>query len=359
MNNEQLTMNDERLTMNNIRRAALFVFLMLLLIGCGGKDALAPVPTVELAAVQPTAVPPIPTSTPKLLPTAVPTMPPPPTLTPIPVAEESETKTAATPTDTPPIPAPTAEPMLNGIPLSQILLMDDAAVAHMQEIYALGQTLGRDPNSFSKLGDSIIANGDFLTRYDVPGSYNLGPYEYLQPAIDHFPGSWDRYGVGIKIGLRAWGVFDPQWADKEWCEPNETMIDCEIRYNNPSIMIIHLGSNDQDPSFDTYYREVIQYTLDQGIVPLLLTKADRFEGEDNFNNNAIRQTAVDLQVPLVDFDLLAATLPNRGIKEGDNVHLNGPLVHDYTLDDVYTKGHSMHNLTIIMMIDRIWKEVCK
>lgn len=330
----------------------LLTLLLLLLIGCSDGDAAetaTPAPTDTIMPTE-TAV-----STPAPLAVTIATMPPPASPTPIATAGGMEPAVAdATATIAP---SPTAEPMLNDIPLSQIVVMNDETIAHMQEVYAQGQTLGRNPNSFSKLGDSIIANGDFLTRFDVPGSYTLGPYENLQPAIDNFPGSWDRYGVGIKIGLRAWGVFDPQWADKEWCEPNETMIDCEIRYNNPSIMIIHLGSNDQDPSFDTYFRDVVQYTLDQGIIPLLLTKADRFEGEDNFNNNVIRETAVFLQVPVVDFDLLAGTLPNRGIKEGDNVHLNGPLVHDYNLDDVYTKGHSMHNLTIIMMVDRIWQEV--
>lgn len=331
----------------------LLTFLLLLLIGCGDGAVAETATSAPTNTIMPTETA---VSTPAPLAVTISTMPPPASPTPIPITQpETETDTPeATATIAP---SPTPEPMLNGIPLSQIVVMDDSTVAYMQEVYALGQTLGRSPNSFSKLGDSIIANGDFLTRFDVPRSYTLGPYEYLQPAIDNFPGSWDRYGVGIKIGLRAWGVFDPQWADKEWCEPNETMIDCEIRYNNPSIMIIHLGSNDQDPSFDTYFRDVVEYTLDQGIIPLLLTKADRFEGEDNFNNNVIRETAISLQVPVVDFDLLAGTLPNRGIREGDNVHLNGPLVHDYNLDDVYTKGHSMHNLTIIMMVDRIWREV--
>ncbi len=343
----------------NTHRIFFFVLFTLILISCGTGDGAVDEPET---AVNPTAVftntPIPPTATPAPLAVTIATMPPPASPTPIPLTQ-TESVTEAMEAATPIAPSPTPEPEaeLNGIPLSQIVVMDEATVAHMQEVYALGQTMGRSPYSFSKLGDSIIANGDFLTRFDMPGSYTLGPYEYLQPAIDNFPGSWDRYGVGIKIGLRAWGVFDPQWADKDWCEPNETMIDCEIRYNNPSIMIIHLGSNDQDPSFDQYFRDVVQYTLDQGIIPVLLTKADRFEGEDNFNNNAIRETAVSLQVPVVEFDLLAGTLPNRGIKEGDNVHLNGPLVHDYNLDDVYTKGHSMHNLTIIMMVDRIWREV--
>ena len=210
----------------------------------------------------------------------------------------------------------------------------------MQKIYAQGQEIDRDPHRFSKLGDSIIANADFLTRFDLPGTYILGPYDYLQPVIDNFPGSWERFGVAIRIGLRAWGVFDPAWANKEWCEPNEVLIDCELRLNNPSILIIHLGSNDLDTNFDEFLRKTVERTLD-----------------DNRNNIVIRQVAADYLVPLIDFDVVAETLPNRGIKEGDNVHLSGPLAHDYNLPVVYEKGHTVHNLTVLLMMDRIWKEV--
>ncbi|MCB8945256.1 MAG: SGNH/GDSL hydrolase family protein [Ardenticatenaceae bacterium] len=227
----------------------------------------------------------------------------------------------------------------------------------MQQIFAEGQALGRNPHNFSKLGDSVIANGDFLTRFDVRGSYTLGPYESLQPVIDHFRGSWERYGVGMHIGLRAWGVFDPLWANKDWCEANEHMLDCEIRLNNPSVLLIHLGSNDLDPSFDKFMRDVVQHTLDNKIIPIILTKADRYEGEDNRNNIALRQIAADFEVPLLDFDVVAATLPNRGIKEGDNVHLSGSNQLDYSLPEVYEKGHSVHNLTVLFMLERILYEV--
>jgi hypothetical protein len=104
-------------------------------------------------------------------------------------------------------------------------------------------------------------------------------------------------------------------------------------------------------------RKTVERTLELGIIPILMTKADRFEGEDNRNNNTIRQVAADYQVPLIDFDVVAATLPNHGIREGDNVHLSGPLSHDYNLPIVYERGHTVHNLTVLLMMDRIWKEV--
>lgn len=235
--------------------------------------------------------------------------------------------------------------------------MPPNVVAHMRQVFAEGQAKGRRADTFSKIGDSVIANGDFLTRFDTAGSYTLGPYEDLQPVIDYFRGSWKRYGVGMRVALRAWGVFDPLWADKNWCEPNETLIDCEFRLNDPSVVIIHLGSNDLDPTFERFMRDTVQHSLDNSIIPIILTKADRYEGEDNRNNIAMRQIAADLEVPLLDFDIMAGTLPNRGIKEDDNVHLSGPLQFDYNLPEVYEKGHSVHNLTVLLMMERVLYDI--
>ena len=79
---------------------------------------------------------------------------------------------------------------------------------------SFGQSLGRNHNAFSKLGDSVTLTDHYLTRFDS-GHYVLGPYEYLQSTIDHYNGSFGRYGVATKVGLHAWSIFDPLWANKE------------------------------------------------------------------------------------------------------------------------------------------------
>ncbi len=242
---------------------------------------------------------------------------------------------------------------LNGIPVTEIVDMDDAVKQHVIEIYSAGQARGRNPGAFSKLGDSLIATPDFLTQFDK-GLYNLGSYYYLQSAIDHFSGSYERYGVALRPGLHAWGVFDPLWANKEWCQANETLLACEFRLYNPTVLLILLGSNDSGSpdGFDYNIRKVVEFSIENGVIPVIVTKADRFEGPENRNNIILRQIAADFQVPLWDFDLVAETLPGRGLKE-DQVHLTVFLENDYTMSVAYETGHGTHNLSALMVLESI------
>ena len=247
---------------------------------------------------------------------------------------------------------------INGMPYSEFILMDDAVKAHMEEIYAQGQKMGRNPNAFSKLGDSLIANPYFLRVFDQKdpnlGPYYLGDYAFLQNVIDYYAGSYDRYGVAIHVGLHTWSVFDPMWASKKWCKPGENLLDCEIRLNNPSLMLVLLGTNDDAPqvTFEKSYDQIVQHIIDQGIVPILYTKADRFEGPDNRNNISIKKIADKYQVPLLDFDHLADTLPYRGLGP-DGIHLSIAPTNDYRLPETFRYGNTVHNLATLVMLDRV------
>ncbi len=105
-------------------------------------------------------------------------------------------------------------------------------------------------------------------------------------------------------------------------------------------------------------RRVIEHSLEEGVIPIIMTKADRFEGEDNRNNLTMRELAGEYRVPLLDYDLIAATLPDRGLKE-DGVHMNGPLQHDYNLEETLQKGHTVHNLVVLFMLEEILNEVIR
>ena len=246
---------------------------------------------------------------------------------------------------------------MNGVPIDGLIIMPENVVKNAQNIYVQGQALGNNPQAFSKIGDSTIQIPFFLARFDQPGGYNLGDYAYLQPTIDFFAGSFGREGMAVRKGFHSWTVTDPAWADKSVCQPNETPIACEIRVQRPSIIFIRLGSNDAGvpDMFDKNIRQIVEFSIVNGVIPVIGTKADRAEGS-NVNNDVLRRIAADYEIPLWEFDIAAGTLPGRGL-DVDNVHLNTFYAHDYTSPTAFQKGHSVHNLTALMMLDALMNKV--
>lgn len=277
---------------------------------------------------------------------AAPSLDEPPSVT---AADNSPTAAAIPPSPTP-APTPTAPspqpppgaPTVNGIARAWVAYMPEDVLGNSREIFARGQQLGRNPRAFSKVGDSVIAP-PFFEPYDV-GNYDLGIFGDLEGVIQYFGGSFGRDSASQRIGLHSWTVFDPMWADKSRCEPNEGSLPCEIRLHNPSFLVIRLGSNDVGVG-DLYAQEmrrIVEYSIENGIVPILGTKADRNEGS-NYNNQVVRTLAAEYQIPLWDFDRVAETIPGRGL-DRDGVHLNGD-------------GHFMQNVSGLVMLDRLWREV--
>ena len=284
------------------------------------------------------------------VPTPVPTLP---TSTPLPTVTPSPLPTAtwtATPLVTDP---PTLDPtlLINGIHLEEIAVIPPEVAAHVREIARRGQELGRNPRAFSKLGDSAVLVESNLTRFDN-GPVILGPYDFLQSTINHFSDSWQRYGAGARVSLTTIGTFDPMWANPNYCPPGEHLLECEINLHNPAVMLIRLGTNDGDAElYSRYMSKIIEFCIDIGVIPILGTKADRFEG-DNSINEATRRLAAEYLIPLWDFDRLAETLPNRGLTE-DLAHLTTYGRNDYTDPETFSRGYPMSDLSALVILDMI------
>ena len=283
-----------------------------------------------------------------------------PTETPTPAATHTPMPTrlpSSTPTPGgPPIATPVPPTDVNGIAIDQFVIMPPAVQANMRAIFAAGQALGRNPRAYSKVGDSTIENPHFMLRFDGE-PYNLGQYAYLQDIINVYLGSHARESIAVRRGIHAWSLLNPQWADETQCEPNEGPLPCEIRLHNHSVAIFRLGSNDVGVPdlFKQSIQEALTYCIQQGVVPIIGTKADRHEGEGNINNNILRELAASNNLPLWDFDIVAQTLPNSGIDPTDGTHMTFYYAHDYTDPIAFTKGHAVHNLTALIMLDRVWK----
>ncbi len=254
-------------------------------------------------------------------------------------------------------PKPTVAPLpdrVNGVPFDSFVIMNNAVIDHVREIFAEGRSLGRSPLAFSKAGDSTIEAPYFLGRFDS-SPYNLGAYKYLQAVIDHYRGSYGRDSLAVRIGQHSWTLLNPMWADKKQCEASESPLACEFRVNNPSVVLLRLGANDAGVPklFDTKMRAVVEYTIAQGVIPVLSTKPDQREGTEQIND-IVRKIAADYQIPLWDFAKVADTLPGRGLGP-DGVHLTGFYQHDYTLPQAMQRGHGVQNLTALIVLDKIWR----
>lgn len=252
----------------------------------------------------------------------------------------------------------TSSPLaLNGLLPDDFIYLPPAVISHSQQLFIQGQANGRNANAYSKVGDSTIQNPHFMAIFDQPGQYQLGPFATLQPTIDYFAHSHGRSSTAVQKGLHAWTATDPLWADKSRCLANESPIACEIRLHNPAILLIRLGSNDRGipELFDQHIRQLVDLAISHGIIPVLGTKADRFEGS-NINNDILRQIAIDYQIPLWDFDRVAQTIPSRGL-DIDGVHLTSYFASDYSAAEALQRGHGLHNLSALILLNALREQV--
>lgn len=185
-------------------------------------------------------------------------------------------------------------------------------------IFLAGIEAGRDPQHFSILGDCQAPEWKLFGQLDW-NSYQLPEEEaYLQPTVDYYRGQWERHTITIIDGNTVATLFSIYWADGEFCQPGETPIDCEIRTNNPNLVVLMLGTNWMSSSdeFEERLRFTVQYVLDQDILPVLATKADS-HGEDWPLNSAIARVAYDYDVPLWNFWAAVQHMPNHGMDAND------------------------------------------
>src|SRR5262245_33781157 len=235
--------------------------------------------------------------------------------------------------------------------------------AHARQIFLAGQALGNQADVFSKVGDSNTDNPAFLTPFDQ-GNYSLGSYGDLALTINYFKGSYSRISSAAVGGFSTAKVMDPA-NDRGGCNSGETPLACEYRINRPSVALILLGTGDQHSwqGFEARYRTIIEYTIAQGIVPVLLTKADDLESKEDtapagFTNATIRRLAQEYDVPLLDLRKAVEPLPNLGCGP-DGFHYNSPPDgQTATFDAAHLQfGFNMRNLTALQALDALRRYV--
>jgi len=184
-----------------------------------------------------------------------------------------------------------------------------------------------NPRAFSKVGDCQGIKEVWLGVYDQPGFYKLNPENAgLQETIDWFTGSFNRDGYAVMGGFNARAVLQPVVADPEFCQPGESPIECEYRRHHPSIVLVSLEfyyDGRTAENYEKYLRQVLEYYIARGVVPILATKADNMEGDDSLNLVNAR-LALEFDLPLWNFWKAVQPLPNHGmdITRPDGFHIS-------------------------------------
>lgn len=230
---------------------------------------------------------------------------------------------------------------------------------HAHEIYQRGLALGNDPHRFSKVGDCQNVVPFFLAEFDNPDDYRLGSqYAYLQAAVSNFSGSFARQSEAVRAGFNVASVLDPMWSNPNDCGANETPLACEFRIHRPSIVIINMEtwwSDAPAADYEASLRQIVEFSISHGVVPILGTKADNME-KDGSLNAAIVRVAKAYDVPLWNFWAAAQPLPNHGLIF-DGFHLTwGRAFFD---DPANMQEHAWpwRNLTALQALDAVWRAI--
>lgn len=197
--------------------------------------------------------------------------------------------------------------------------LSKTALAILQD----GLARGNNPHAFSKIGDCESQAAWFLSDFDGKlHNYALGSYsDQLEAVIPYYQGSFQRVSLAARPGFTAASLMAPIWADKQQCQKDETPLACEYRLQRPLAAFIMLGSNDASnpKTFEGHMRKVIEFSIAQGVLPILGTKADNVEG-NHFVNATIARLAYEYDLPLWNFWAAVHPLPDHGLQE-DGVHL--------------------------------------
>lgn len=313
--------------LNAARLGAVFAMLVVMLTACASPTvAPTPQPTATEQPSSPTK--PLPTSLPSSLPTA----------------------TGLPPTATP-VPQPTYDPAT-----WQSLPVIPTLSANAIKIYRNGVANGTNPKAFSKIGDCESRTTWFLYDFDQsPDHYSLGEYSELAPVISYFHGSFAHLSLAAKPGFNAASMFATLWADKS-CLAGEGPLACEYRVQKSALAFIMLGTNDVNhpETFETNLRHILEYSIQHGVLPILVTKADNLEGDFSFNR-LIAALAHEYDIPLWNYWAAAHVLPDAGL-QSDLTHLTFGTTH---FDDPFQlkTGWTVRNLNALQVLNAVLKAV--
>jgi hypothetical protein len=195
---------------------------------------------------------------------------------------------------------------------------------------------------------------------------DLGPYDYLADTVIYFGPSTATDSMAARIGLTTYVIYDPQWANKEFCQPGESPFDCELRLKKPSVALIMFGPNDlkamDTEQYGEQMRQIVGDLIDKGVIPVLFMFSYDPGRPLWLQSVEFNQEIIDIgdeyHVPVVNLWEAARVLPEYGL-EVDHLHLKnaGVLNLKFSKDKVGESGVMLYNLLTVCVLDEIRRTI--
>jgi len=219
----------------------------------------------------------------------------------------------------------------------------------LQKIYERGLSLGNDPHAFSLFGDCQARPAEFFGVFETDESLYQSLSPDLQETVDNFRGSFNRESPTAQDGTTPGALLWIQWHQGKYdCTFAETPVECELRIHRPSFVIIQIGTHFESRNTD-YLRRIIEQLLDEGVIPILATKADNREKDERVNRD-MALLASEYDLPLWNFWAAVSDLPNRGLYTRDDRPLQGDI---YLTDE----ARGIHRMTALETLNVVWRSV--
>ncbi len=198
------------------------------------------------------------------------------------------------------------------------------------QLSAIVAASSADFTTFAVVGGRSLRQDSFLQPFG-DGDYTLAGAVDLQPTLGYFSAttlptgenSFARVGAAVDPALLA-ADFANGTATAADCNPDETVLGCELRLTNAGVVLIGIGYRDARDStdlaqFQANLGTVVDEALNAGVVPVLMTVYPRPGEEDAMKrlSAAVILVAQDKQVPVLNIYRLLAQLPQQGLTDND------------------------------------------
>ena len=219
---------------------------------------------------------------------------------------------------------------------------------NLRVIYERGQSLGNDPNSFSIFGDCQARPEEFFGLFETDSAVFESLSPELRETVTYFSGSFNRESPTAQDGTTPGALLWSQWHRGEFgCSFNETPVECELRSHRPSFVLIQIGTHFESRNTE-YLRKIISQLIENGVVPILATKADNRE-LDNRVNRDMALLADEFNLPLWNFWAALSDIPDRGLYVYEGREEQGAVYLD-------EDAQSIHRLTGLEALNVVWRK---